>query len=164
MAPQVKAAREAGQIIVTVHMRRGDVLWGRVDRDHRLVSYGVYVRIVKELLQVRSTSPNATHPMKIFFLCEGAQNDYSIMEFDAGNLHHLYPINVTTHLGEACNETNACSMEVLWKADLLQSFTAMCDSDVLVTSTSGYPFVASALCEPKLTLAIHFSSNYDAIR
>jgi hypothetical protein len=164
MVPEVKAAKDAGRIIITVHIRRGDIMWGRVDRDHRLVSYGVYVRMLTELLQVRATSPNASHPVSLFFLCEGAENSYSISEYRQDNLHQSYAVNLTEHLGSVCNASTGCSMEVLWKADLLQSFTAMCESDVLVTSTSGFSFVAAALCEPKMTLAIHFSSTYDSIR
>jgi hypothetical protein len=164
LVSQVKNAKAAKEIMIVIHMRRGDVMRGKVDQNHRLVSYGVYVHMIKKLLEVRAASANATHPIRVFFLCEGAVNNYSIVEYDKMDFHKSQHINLLTDLGGVCNKEKACSMEVLHQADFLQSFTAMCESDVLVTSTSGFPFVASALCEPKMILGIRFSASYDGIK
>jgi hypothetical protein len=50
----IKIARQADNLIVVIHIRRGDVLQSRrIDKDHRLVSFGVYEDMIRKILYVR---------------------------------------------------------------------------------------------------------------
>ncbi len=55
-------------------------------------------------------------------------------------------------------------MQVLYNESnylgFLGAFTAMCESDVLVNSPSGYPYIASLFCQPKITVAITLGMDY----
>jgi hypothetical protein len=111
-----------------------------------------------------SASASVLLPLRIFFLCEGSRDSQSLLEYRQTELHKTYFVNVQQELAGVCNRSNACSAEVLHQATLLQSFAAMCESDVLITGTSGFSFVAAALCEPRMTIAVPLYNNFDSIR
>lgn len=50
----LKKHRNEGKMIMVVHMRRGDVMKSKkIDMEHRVVSFGVYLSIIREILRVR---------------------------------------------------------------------------------------------------------------
>jgi hypothetical protein len=154
-------------ITVAVHMRRGDIVLNKVAHqveERRLVSFGTYKYILRQMLNVRAIGVNASLPIRIFFLCEGSRDSVSVLEYNQTELHKTYFLNVQVALKDICNSSNACSAEVLYQSDLLQSFAAMCESDVLITGTSGFSFVAAALCEPRMTIAVPLYNRFDNIR
>jgi len=53
-----------------------------------------------------------------------------------------------------CGLASGCRVSVLWQASFFEAFTTMCESDILVTSTSGFAWVAGALCTPPMTVGI----------
>lgn len=102
-------------------------------------------------------------PISFFFLCEGSKDSKHIIEFDKYDQHKLFPVDISSQLHDVCNKDTLCDTEVLWDASFLESFTSMCISDVLITSTSGFSWTSAVFCEPKLTLGIKFSQDYDGI-
>ena len=177
---EITSARELNNsLILVLHMRRGDVLQSRRVDPHRLVSFGVYINILKQILlermsyntdktRVRSNSGNAYwesyRPISIFILCEGAQDDRQIIEYNENNPHRTYKRDAVMDLAKECSSFSKCTLEVLWNASYLEAFHSMCTSDILVTSTSGFSWVASALCNPPMTVGIKFSNDFEGIR
>jgi uncharacterized protein YydD (DUF2326 family) len=163
--PPIAASKQLNETIISVHMRRGDVVSTSRVETRRLVSFGVYARIIQNILEVRGNSSTASvRPLKIYFLCEGAKNSDTVVEFQQNDLQKAYELNTSTILSSFCNEGNKCRYEVLWSASFLQSFTTMCESDVIITGTSGFSYLAAALCEPKMTVAIPLISSFETVR
>ena len=50
LRPEITRARKLNHLIIVVHIRRGDVLQSNRVDPHRLVSFGVYVNILKRLV------------------------------------------------------------------------------------------------------------------
>lgn len=185
----VRKAKEEESIIITVHIRRGDILWRgvRIDKN-RLVSVYCYKTMMKQIFENRNRTianitnntasytsqdeyatalRNAKRPIKIFFLCEGAEDESHVAEYAPWDLHATFPVDVHELLHEFCNPSLDCSALVLYNESnyggFLEAFSAMCEADILITSPSGYPFTASLFCEPKITVAIKLGMDYSGI-
>ena len=156
-------------LIITTHIRRGDIFHGkRVDKEHRLVSYQVYVTILRRLLLLNRTPPShmrhCTHyNIQIFILCEGSTDNQTIADYFEHNVRQTKYVNINQEMQPYCNRTNDCTVEVLWDADFYESFVVMCETDVLITSTSGFAWSAAVLCNPPLTLAFPWGSTYEEV-
>lgn len=162
--PAVQLARESGHIIIGVHIRRGDVTQSRrVDKEHRLASAGVYMDMLRTLVSYHTSRHQNKPPISIFFLCEGSPDASHVLEFDQIDPHRLFSYNVVENLAGVCNPQTNCSAQVLPHASFLTSFTLLCESHVLVASTSGFSWSAAALCEPPITIAIRLSQDYEGI-
>jgi len=84
---------------IVVHIRRGDALDsenGRVDKDHRLIPYRMYQKILDALMKEAkhwNEREENNHDRKIYFniflLCEGSPNATHIRDFDKYSLHHI---------------------------------------------------------------------------
>lgn len=159
-------AKNKNSIIVVAHIRRGDILQSRrIDRDHRLMSFAAYQNILQQVIIALQTKKNGPPPggISVFFLCEGAQDEKHISEYDqsiqpwgfsADSKRKIYQLDAVAAIGSVCNRTTNCSATVLHKADFLQSFSAMCLSDILVMGTSGFGWPPAALCNPGLTIGV----------
>ena len=186
----VQEAKEEGSIVITVHIRRGDILWRgvRIDKN-RLVSVYCYRTMLKQIFQNRNRTiaditnnsasyesrdeyttalRNAKRPIKIFFLCESSTDEDHLAEYAPWDLHATFPVDVHELLHEFCNPSLDCAAHVLFNESnyqgFLHAFTAMCEADILITSPSGYPFTASLFCEPKITVAIKLGMDYSGIK
>lgn len=153
------------RLIIVAHIRRGDVLQSRrIDRDHRLMSFGAYHNILRQVLVEIAlvNSPKLASSISILLLCEGAKDERHVMEFDQnilktgwspGAKRTMYQLDAVAALSTVCNATfNNCSATVLHQADFLQSFSVMCLADVLILGTSGFSWPPAALCRPGLTI------------
>ena len=170
LLPQpVREAKGAGHLVVTLHMRRGDILRSnKVDKEHRLVSFPVFVEVIKRLLvAINETYSDAVsvRGISVFLLCENSPDDAHIMEYSASNVHRLEPVNAVKEMAEmaGCSATNHCSVKVLHNATYLPAFSAMCHSDILITAASGFSHAAAALCEPPVTVGFPLSMDFMAI-
>jgi len=163
--PLLRDTSESDVIQLAVHIRRGDIFRSRrVDKEHRLVSYKIYTNVIKLLLKERNDNPETRRsPVLVSFLCEGAGSSHTVRDYHEHNVKASRQVNVTEELADVCNSRTLCKSQVLWDADFYQSFVAMCDSDVLVTSTSGYAWTASTLCAPALTVSFPWGSTYEGL-
>jgi hypothetical protein len=168
-----KLARDLDSGIVAVlHLRRGDILESRViDKTHRLTSFSVLASTIKDIMAAKqsydlaSSLTNASYiplPISFFILAEGSKDSGTVMEYDEANPHILHPLNITLVLGDVCTAKSMCKVEVLWQASFYESFTVMCEADVLVTSTSGFAWVAGALCVNPMTVGIEGWNDFEA--
>lgn len=85
--PLVDAAKKNNELVIVAHMRRGDILESRkIDKDHRLVSFGVYQSMFRELLKARMfyalNSTSSLQPVHFFILCEGAPDKDHVVEYE----------------------------------------------------------------------------------
>ena len=63
-----------------------------------------------------------------------------------------------------CNGNNNCKLTVVGNQfNYLEAFSMMCESNVLVTSPSGFSWLAAMFCDPKLTVAFPLASSYDGL-
>lgn len=160
-------AQDRQRLIIVAHIRRGDVLQSRrIDRDHRLMSFGAYHTILRQVLALREATvspPNARkRGISIFLLCEDAKDDRHVSEYDQSiqkfgwppdAKRTMYQLDAVTALSNVCNASfNNCSATVLHQATVLQSFTALCLADVVILGTSGFSWPPAALCRPGLTI------------
>ena len=159
-----KANRESDSIAVVVHMRRGDILQSkRVDRDHRLVSAEVYMNVLKYVIN-RFNKKNSKTKINIYILCEGAIDENHVVEFDESNPRDLFDLNISASMYKYCNPNTNCSLKVMGsKFNILESFTAMCESDVFVSSPSGFSWITALLCDPELTIAFPLGGSFDGL-
>ena len=155
LMPSISVALDEG-IVVAVHIRRGDILESKViDMKLRLTSFKFYESIIRNILYLRNNESSSIFtPIHFFLLAEGSTSSDTIVEYDENNAHNQHTLNVTSTLSDVCNAGTKCSVETLLNASFFQSFTAMCQADVLVTSTSGFAWAAGAFCTPPMTVAI----------
>jgi hypothetical protein len=158
----VKLAKETGAFVMTIHIRRGDIVErGAKLHLERIVSVTVYFDIIEKLFHARekaiehlqllnytSLAEIASKPVKIYALCEGAPNNHTLIELWIPT-HYLFEIDLLEQTNHLLRD-----IEVIAESSFLQAFTALCDADILVTSPSAFPYLAAALCDPKLTVAI----------
>ena len=163
MMPSISTALNQG-IVVVVHIRRGDVLKSKIiDVKLRLTSFKFYESIIRSVLYLRNNETSSiSTPIHFFLLAEGSTNSDMIVEYDEHNAHNQFMLNVTSLLSDACNLENKCNIETLYNASFFESFTAMCQADVLVTSTSGFAWTAGALCTPPMTIAVPAWDSYNS--
>ena len=165
LLPKVASALDRG-IVAVLHLRRGDILESRViDKNHRLTSFSILASTIKNIIAAREDAHKGATtalPISFFILAEGSKDSETVLEYDEDNPHILHPLNITAILGDVCNSTNMCIAEVLWEASFYESFTVMCEADILVTSTSGYAWVAGALCVNPLTVGIEGWNDFKA--
>ena len=182
LSVDVASALEKG-VVVVVHIRRGDVLESKVtllslyvifthqfdalcigqqviDMKHRLTSFSIYEQILRKLLAVRRDGPNPTRPISIFLLAEGSSDGDSVLEYEEKDAHSHFMLNATSALLDVCNATESCQQRVLYSLSFFEAYTAMCEADVLITSTSGFAWVAGALCTPPMTVALPAWDNF----
>jgi len=176
--PQLIEAKRRGDLVVVLHVRRGDVLEAHV-RKQRLVSFFLQADVVRNFLfaleQYRAAktyagdSTGATYRkqrgVSIFVITEQAPDEHSIIDYDMGK-KKLLTINVHDTLKDACNESASCSIRVLTdrEASSLQSFAAFCYSDVLMTTLSGFSHLAAMLCSAshKMVIGFPFWCSYES--
>ena len=110
----MKDAKGRNDIIISVHIRRGDVLEAHV-RNKRLVNYGLHAQTLRSFL-VAKHKYEKEHEyqhrhVQICFVTEQALNKDSILDF---NLHtgRLSSINVTNNLLGVCNSFTNCRVHV----------------------------------------------------
>jgi len=210
----IQEAKRAGRLVVVVHVRRGDVIrppsdnrsrggGAKIDREHRLMSFGAYKSILRQLLHVKASLDTSTsssdsvetrsqklkkQPVSIFFLCEGAPNNHTVIDYDDQNPSKPVIMVDLENRGSSglreqiqCQrEQDQCRLQTLVEktsspaaaatssgvdgdTSYLSAFSAMCVADILVTSLSSFPFVAASICEPPVTLALPFSQGYTGI-
>lgn len=160
----VLMAKEKQEFVMTVHIRRGDIIQrGAKLNLERIVSVTIYFDIVEKLLTARQKVIDhlkqlgetkrmmevASKPVKVFALCEGAPNNHTLIELYIPT-HYIFEVD----LYEKERSTFIHDIEVVPEKNMLQAFTALCDADILVTSPSAFPYLAAALCDPKLIVAI----------
>lgn len=160
-------------ITIVAHVRRGDILSSaRVDREHRLMSFNSYKKIIRELLQVHKATAGHNRSIRIYLLCEGAVDTFHIAEYDQSITERgfppnakrkIYQLDIRAALRDVCTESINCTATVLHDAPFLSSFTTLCEADVLVTSTSGFSWPPAALCQPPLTIGVPFSLSWQGV-
>lgn len=159
---EVRNARLAGHMVIVVHLRRGDILQSfRIDRN-RLMSFSATLRVIRAILEAKmhisAASAMRERPVSVFFLCEGAMDEHHVVEYSqtAHQIMVQLDLRKTSTFSEPSNCTAAtrCSGRTLVGVDAMAALSAMCASDVLLTSPSSFPWVAAVLCEPPVTLAV----------
>lgn len=161
----IQQSKSNGDIVVTVHVRRGDVLEAHV-RNKRLINFNLHAQSLHSLLQAKHKYEKENdmphRPVKIFFLTEQAPDQDHILDFHAST-GKLNKLNVTHALLDSCNPLTHCSTRVLTddEASALQTFSAFCESDVLLTTASGFSHLAAVLCRPKLVISVPFWCPYE---
>lgn len=132
----IESARAACNIIVVVHIRRGDVLKAKYPEKKRLISFAFYKSLLNTVLKIRKAQNEYLEvPVSIFLLSEDSPtNGKQIIEYDQRNARKIYHLDVTKALEDTCSNYTKCSIQVLPSStSVLSSFTAMCDSDILVS-------------------------------
>mmetsp|Transcript_29654 Transcript_29654/g.28379 ORF Transcript_29654/g.28379 Transcript_29654/m.28379 type:complete len:230 (-) Transcript_29654:298-987(-) len=169
----VERARDEGNIIVVAHLRRGDILKSNLWQERkRLVTFPFYKSLLNMLLQVRNDFFETVQksylelPISIFLLSEDSpSNGNQIIEHDLGIINGTYFLNATDELISTCNNHTRCSIQVLpGSTSALSSFTSMCDSDILISGTSSFSLLAVALCQPSLSLAVQFGTDFKGLQ
>ena len=163
----IHESKSRGDLILVIHVRRGDILENS-QFNIRFTNFHSIVKIINNFMKAKTSyeqnHDQPTRPVKIFFITEGSPNNDIIIDVDT-NTGKSTQISVKKSLMGICdNNTNSlCSTHVFTDNEItaLQSFTVFCESDVLVTSKSGFAHLASMLCPPKLVIAIPFWCPYD---
>ena len=170
----VKIAKDKQEFVMTVHIRRGDIVQrGAKLNLERIVSVTIYFDIVEQLLSARQKAIDhlkllgetrmievASKPVKVFALCEGAPNNHTLIELYIPT-HYLFEVDLYEEESQLLR-----NIEVVPEKSMLQAFTTLCDADILVTSPSAFPYLAAALCDPKLIVAIPLNGglSYDHMK
>ena len=162
-------------ILIAIHIRRGDILESVViDKEHRLVSYNIYLQIMREIIRhhldhtsskgCKDTNNRCPHRLQFLLFCEGAPNKDNIADYMELNVRKVSYVNISQEMSPFCNASSNCAVEVLHNASFYEAFTTMCESDILVTSTSGYAWSASVLCDVPMTVGFPWGSKYHGIQ
>lgn len=161
----IAEAKKRKDIVVVMHLRRGDILGEGNNRPlvERIVSFTVYISILNAIVEARKEAISSIHatdlvsrkrqwiasrPLTVFALCEGVSNNHTILEISIPT-HSAYEVDTRQF-----NIPGISTFEVIPEKNILEAFTAMCDADVLITSPSAFSFLPAALCNPKLTIAL----------
>ena len=179
----VEKARKRHSIVIAVHIRRGDILSSKYIEKKRLVSFGFYKSVLKELIALRSIHDKRndgvfSNHISIFILTEGkkqySDDKHTLVEYKIDSIDpsrvissrsvKLFPINVTDSVGSFCSEETHCDIGVFSNVSLYSSFLTLCESDVLVTGASQLSVMAMALCQPRLSLAVQFGDDFRGLR
>jgi len=110
------------------------------------------------------TNNRCPQSLQFFVLCEGAPNKDNIVDYAELNIRRGSYVNISQEMSPFCNASSNCAVEVLHRATFYEAFTTMCESDILVTSTSGFAWSASVLCDVPMTVALPWGSSYHGIQ
>ena len=157
---ETKDNLQGDSLTIVTHIRRGDVLKSkRVDRDHRLVSASIYMTTLRYLINRFSKKS-----IQIYILSEDAIDENHIVEYDSINPRELFNFNITAHMLPYCNDNTNCKLKVVGnKFNFLEAFSMMCESKVVVTSPSGFAWLAAMFCDPELTVAFPLATSYEGL-
>lgn len=121
------------------------------------------VILAKRLLDSKSKDRGNTNNkytgIKVLFVTEQAPSDSSLLDYSVSHgTSTAHKIDVTKALSDVCNESNKCSTHVFTdeSISMLQSFSVLCQADVLLPAASGFSHIAAVLCRPKLTVTVPF--------
>ena len=139
------------RFVIVVHIRRGDINNHTGELKIFLLAE-IYRRFVDFLLpQKKIEFASPAFDIHIFVLCEGGGQRNGIVENG-----EILPARAVSH---RCEEDPRCSVSI-FDQDPLKSLAVMCQSDVLVTSRSGFSHLASSLCARGITVALPFWHSY----
>ena len=168
----VRRAVAAGDLVVVVHVRRGDVLEAHV-RNQRLVNWRKQETGVRAVLKAiermgaavattatvtaAATASTVHRHIRIVVVTEQAPNHDTILDYDLSS-GQLSRTNITHALSDVCNATtgrHGCSTYVLTddEVNALQSFSVLCHALILVATRSGFSHLAAAIC-PSVRLVV----------
>ena len=183
---KVKINKQNNHTNIAIHVRRGDILELKKDRESRLVNFIEQERLIRLILaslphtpttpattsttttnptSTNTTNPTSTNnisthntynytyktPVSIYILTEKAPDTNSILDYNL-TTNKEFIVNVKHQLYDVCNIHILCNIYIMSdETSALSSFTIMCESDVLVTTASGFSHFAAELCpNPKL--------------
>ena len=138
-------------ILVSMHIRRGDVVNKDFAKSNRWIKNEAYIHMANELtLMLRALFQNKKKiHLEIF-----AENSKSIEEVtDVGESQFT-----TTDMRKRIIADNV----TLGPAGLLESFSSMCYSDVLVTANSGFSSLILRVCRRPVSFFTYWESEFAA--
>jgi len=125
---------------IAIHIRRGDVV-NRTRYAGRWVSNQAYLDFIPKLL----TRIKTRLPIAVMMFVEGAKSIEEIPDVVPSTFHIFSGVHKYIKLGPQ---------------EMHLTLAAFCDSDILVTSPSGYSHLASLLCVKPRILALPFWHSY----
>jgi hypothetical protein len=146
---------------IAVHIRRGD-LFGYIlassnteqmaqRATSRLVPVSAYKSVLGQLLsKLKKISKTNVH---IHIFCEGMKVPFMVQEVNGTYIDLRRDILVY----------NSSIQNVTFfhgATNPLEAFDAMCFSDILITGTSGFSYLASILCKTPVIMAVPFWHSY----
>jgi len=173
-APKVlkESKFKRGEFVIAAHVKRGDLVDAHM-RNKVFVSVSTQldairsVILAKRLMDSKSkeqhSNSNSNTGIKILFITEQAPSDSSLLDYSSSSNQqrgsaNVHKIDVGKALADVCNESNKCSVHVFTDESItmLQSFSVLCQADVLLTAASGFSHLAAVLCRPRLVVTVPF--------
>lgn len=156
----VSTALNRGELVISVHLRRGDILEQAKHMINRYISIETVIDALRHLLLETRLMRSKT-AVSVFILTEKAPDSDSVIDFNPIK-RQTVNVNVTSALLDVCSPNTKCSVRVLMDADAdaLQSFAALCASNILIAAPSGFSHLAAMLCKPQLVFEVPFWCPY----
>ena len=146
--------REGDRLRIAVHIRRGDFVgstaYGPIPRSamvevRKALPNRAYVRVVHEVLRIL-----------------GDRRCEVVVQSDAGADVQRFPDANVTQLSNLTREFAPATVR-LGPADTVAAFESLCTSDIVVTSRSGFSWMAAILCPKPVFLAAPFWHSLRAV-
>ena len=134
-------------ITISLHIRRGDVASEHFKESNRWINNAAYIDIANSLYQILQKICGGRKKKFIFQLfVEGSTSINSVQDVAENGFPRTdMEKEIRGVLGEGVTV-------ILGPTDLLESFSSMCQSDVFVSSNSGFSSLIAKLCDHPITL------------
>ena len=134
---------DPSHLTIAVHMRRGDVV-NNYALASRWTYNKAYLMLIREIIdRIRSNLP-----IMLVLYAEGADSSHKIPDVQGNQYTDFSALANTVKVGP--NEAHL-------------ALAGMCQSDILITSMSGFPHLVSMLCSKPQILATPFWHSYQDI-
>ena len=148
--PVAWPSTEAAELTVAVHVRRGDAIRDK-NRGSRSVPNRGYLGLLAALLPVLQREGRGA-PLHVVIHTQNAANTSAVLDWDGRSTD--YAAALRRHAGVRVS---------LGPADVLASFSGLCNADVVITSKSGFSYMAAVLCRRPVFLTVPFWHSYHCV-